>query len=102
MPDGARAEDMTDEDHPTPEQQARMESSKGLYWRTCDQCAKSGVCFVNGDSYICEECQDFHEHALDAAHEAVRETGLVPLLRDHQVDVLVAAAVKAYVEYPGD
>lgn len=93
------AEDDVTTDGPTDAQQRRMDESKGLFWRTCDQCAKQGICLVNGEAYICEECQEFHEHALDAAHDAIRETGLVPLLRDHDVDRIAWAAVKAYTEY---
>lgn len=76
-----------------------MEASKGLFWRTCDQCAKQGICIVYEAAYICEECQAFHERALDAAHDAVRGTGLVPTLRDHDIDRLTWAAVKAYIEF---
>lgn len=88
-----------DADEPTIEQQARIDSSAGLYWRTCDQCAHLGVCLVAGDAYICEACLAFHERALDAAHDAVRATELVSALRDHQIDTLAWAAVKAYTEF---
>lgn len=88
---------------PTEEQRRRMLSSAGLYWRVCEQCGVLGVCYVSGENYICEHCQEAHEYALDAAHAAVRETGLVPALRDHDVDRLAWAAVKAYIEFvPAD
>lgn len=97
------AEEDAVQEGPTDEEQQRIDGAKGLYWRTCDQCAQQGICLVDGgECYICEECLGFHERALDAAHEALRVTGLVPSLRDHQIDTLAWAAVKAYIEFADD
>lgn len=73
----------------------------GLYWRTCDQCSEGPrICLiVDGEYYICEECQARHERALDAAMDAVVAAGILHNISNYNLNVVVATAVKAYNEY---
>lgn len=77
--------------------------------RTCDQCARKATRWVytDDDATICGDCLDAHERALDAA-TAVAWGDLPSGVQDYfdgdrgRVRRTVAAAVKTYLEWPGE
>lgn len=74
---------------------------------TCDQCARvAETLTADGDAAICHDCLDAHQRALDAATD-VAWRDLPSSMQDYfdgdkgRLRRTVAAAVKAYIEWPG-